>query len=160
MTRLPRTVLSVLMILTAACSRVAAAPSAELSGSAGMGSAAGGSVLQESFFSEALGVRKALVVYLPPSYSRKTARRYPVAYYLHGLSGAQADWVSKGGIDAVADSLYANGTPEMILVMPDGDDGWYTTWVRQFSYRTCTDTLKVEAPDRYCVEHERYDDYV
>jgi S-formylglutathione hydrolase FrmB len=119
-----------------------------------------GSVHEDTFFSSALGVRKHVVIYLPPSYAADTTRRYPVAYYLHGLSGTETDWVSKGSIDAAADSLFAFGTPEMILVMPDGDDGWYTTWVNQVAYRTCADTLHSEAPDRYCVEHERYGDYI
>lgn len=119
-----------------------------------------GSVHEDVFFSDALGVRKHVVVYLPPSYSRDTDRRFPVAYYLHGLFGSETDWVSKGSIDVTADSLFAAGTPAMILVMPDGDDGWYTTWADQVSYRTCADTLHVEAPDRYCVEHQRYDDYI
>jgi len=111
------------------------------------------------FFSGALGVRKHVVVYLPPSYGTDTTRRYPVAYYLHGLFGTETDWVSKGSIDVTADSLFAAGTPQMIIVMPDGDDG-YTTWVNQVGYRACADTLHVEAPDRYCVERERYDEYV
>jgi S-formylglutathione hydrolase FrmB len=119
-----------------------------------------GAVHEDVFFSEALGVRKHLMVYLPPSYTRDSARRFPVAYYLHGLFGAEADWVAKGGIDVTADSLFAAGTPEMILVMPDGDDGWYTTWVDQVGFRACADTLHVEAPERYCVEHQRYDDYI
>jgi len=119
-----------------------------------------GSVHEDRFFSTALGVDKHLVVYLPPSYATDTSKRYPVAFYLHGLAGAEADWVAKGSIDVTADSLFASGTPEMIVVMPDGDDGWYTTWVNQIAYRTCADTLHVEAPDRYCVEHQRYDDYI
>ena len=81
-------------------------------------------------------------------------------FYLHGLFGSETDWLSKGSIDIVADSLFAAGTREMIVVMPDGDDGWYTTWTRQVAYGTCADTVHVEAPDRYCVEHERYDDYI
>jgi len=112
------------------------------------------------FYSPSLGVRKHVVVYLPPSYGTDSTRRYPVAYYLHGLSGAETDWVSKGSIDVTSDSLFASGTPEMIVVMPDGDDGWYTTWENQLAYRTCADTLHNESPERYCVEHERYDDYI
>jgi S-formylglutathione hydrolase FrmB len=119
-----------------------------------------GSVHEDQFFSSALGVNKHLVVYLPPSYGVRSARRYPVAYYLHGLSGSEADWVSKGAIDGAADSLFAAGVPEMIIVMPDGDDGWYTNWTAEVPYATCADTLHGEAPDRYCAEHERYDDYV
>ena len=119
-----------------------------------------GSVHEDVFFSDALGVRKHVMVYLPPSYSRDSGRRFPVAYYLHGLFGGEADWVAKGGIDATADSLFAAGAPEMILVMPDGDDGWYTTWTDQVGFRSCADTLHVEAPGRYCVEHQRYDEYI
>jgi S-formylglutathione hydrolase FrmB len=119
-----------------------------------------GTVHEDTFLSTALGVRKHVVVYLPPSYATDSTRRYPVAYYLHGLSGTETDWVSKGSLDATADSLFAAGTPEMIVVMPDGDDGWYTTWANQLAYRTCADTLRNEAPERYCVEHERYDDYI
>ena len=55
-----------------------------------------------------------MFVYLPPSYGRDPGRRYPVAYYLHGLYGSEADWLSKGNIDAAADSLFAHGTPESI----------------------------------------------
>jgi putative tributyrin esterase len=119
-----------------------------------------GIVREESFFSNALGVQKHALVYVPPSYSRETTRRYPVVYYLHGLSGSEADWMAKGNINVVADSLFNAGTPEMIVVMPDGDDGWYTTWIRQLAFRTCADTLHNEAPDRFCVGHERYDEYI
>jgi len=68
--------------------------------------------------------------------------------------------VAKGGIDAVADSLFNRATPEMIVVMPDGDDGWYTTWVNQLDYRTCADTVHSEAASSYCVNHQRYDEYI
>jgi putative tributyrin esterase len=157
---MPRRLLQSLFIattvLTTACS---SAVVLHASGSPNAATASG-TVVEASFLSEALGVQKHVLVYLPPSYNRDTTRRYPVAYYLHGLSGAEADWVAKGNIDGVADSLFKTGLPEMIIVMPDGDDGWYTTWVRQVSFRTCADTLRGEAPDRYCVEHQRYDDYI
>src|SRR3954470_24533315 len=119
-----------------------------------------GSVHQDVFFSPSLGVTKRLYVYLPPSYGREPSRRYPVAYYLHGLYGSETDWLSKGNIDAAADSLFASGTPETIIVLPDGDDGWYTTWVAPVGYNTCADTLHSEAPSRYCVPQARYDDYI
>ncbi len=119
-----------------------------------------GTVREDLFLSAALGSAKHLVVYLPPSYAHDTSQRYPVAYYLHGLSGAESDWVAKGGIDAAADSLFNRGTPEMIIVMPDGDDGWYTTWTNQLDYGACADTVHAEAPLSYCVRHQRYDDYI
>ena len=121
---------------------------------------AAGTVHEDTFFSEALGVAKHLAIYLPPSYAREPNRRFPVAYYLHGLGGSETDWLSRAGIDIVADSLIAAGSPEMIVVMPDGDDGWYTTWTDQLDYKTCADTVRGEAPSRYCVAHQRYDDYV
>ena len=119
-----------------------------------------GSVHQDVFFSPALGVTKRLYVYLPPSYGRDASRRYPVAYYLHGLYGSETDWLAKGSIDAVADSLFTHGTPEAIIVLPDGDDGWYTTWVAPVGFRTCAATLHSESPSRYCVAQPRYDDYI
>lgn len=122
--------------------------------------AAAGSVHEDAFFSPSLGVRKHVVVYLPPSYGRDSTRRYSVAYYLHGLSGTETDWLSKGSIDVAADSLAQAGAPEMIIVLPDGDDGWYTSWTDPVPYATCADTLHVEAADRYCVVNARYDDYI
>jgi len=119
-----------------------------------------GSVHQDVFYSQALGVTKRLFVYLPPSYGREPERRYPVAYYLHGLSGSEGDWLSKGNIDGAADSLFAHGVPEAILVLPDGDDGWYTTWIAPSGYRACADTLHNESPSRYCVAQAHYDDYI
>jgi S-formylglutathione hydrolase FrmB len=120
-----------------------------------------GQVRIEGFFSAALGARKHYVVYLPPSYARQTHRRFPVAYYLHGLTGNEGDWVTLGGIDRIADSLVGAGMPEMILVMPDGDDGWYTNWETPRGFAACmTDTLVSRAATTYCVERERYDDYL
>lgn len=121
---------------------------------------ASGTVHEDVLFSQALGVRKHAVVYLPASYGRDSTRRYPVVYYLHGLSGTETDWLSKGSIDVAADSLAQSGAPEMIVVLPDGDDGWYTTWVDPVPYATCADSLHVEAPDRYCVVNARYDEYI
>jgi putative tributyrin esterase len=119
-----------------------------------------GAVHGDAFFARALGVTKHFVVYLPPSYERQAQRRYPVAYYLHGLSGRESDWTSVGGIDAVADSLINAGMPEIIIVMPDGDDSWYSAWVDPLPYQTCLDSLRREAPERACVKTFRYDEYI
>ncbi len=120
-----------------------------------------GEVRFASFFSPALGVEKHFVVYLPPSYARQARRRFPVAYYLHGLTGNEGDWVTLGAIDRVADSLIARGMPEMILVMPDGDDGWYTNWAEERSFAACmADTTVRSRSTTSCTERERYEDYV
>jgi enterochelin esterase-like enzyme len=118
-------------------------------------------VLVDTLRSQSLGVRKQLVVYLPPSYAAHPARRYPVAYYLHGAWGDEWDWARKGRLPQVMDSLVAAGGPEMIVVMPDGDDGWYTTWNTLPSLDACRrDTTRRERAESYCVPWTRYDDYV
>src|SRR5437899_3240900 len=131
---LMRIVTTAALTLAASCAQIGAAMKSAIANAAA-NPVPTGTVHEDVFLSPSLGVRKHLVVYLPPSYGRDTTRRYPVAYYLHGLSGTETDWLSKGSIDAVADSLFARGTPETIIVLPDGDDGWYTTWVDQVSAR-------------------------
>ncbi len=120
-----------------------------------------GTVTVDSFRSSALGVRKDYLVYLPPSYHAEPERRFPVAYYLHGAWGSEDDWVQKGGLDVVMDSLVAAGMPEMIVVMPDGDDGFYTTWAGVYLRRLCPARADLREPAaRYCVRDPRYDEYV
>jgi S-formylglutathione hydrolase FrmB len=48
----------------------------------------------------------------------------------------------------------------MIVVMPDGDDGWYANWADPIPYRACADTTRTESPNRYCVQRPDYEDYV
>jgi putative tributyrin esterase len=121
-----------------------------------------GRVVTDSLWSQALGIRKHVVVWLPPSYARSPARRYPVAYYLHGVSGAETDWVRLGHLDATLDSLVAAGVPEMIVVMPDGDDGWWTTWNWLGDYTACRRDrpARAEPAATWCVPWPHYDDYV
>jgi S-formylglutathione hydrolase FrmB len=120
-----------------------------------------GTVRVERFFAPSLGVTKHYLVYLPPSYESQPKRRYPVAYYLHGLSGNESDWVSLAAIDVIADSLIAGGMPELILVMPDGDDGWYTNWAVPRRYEACpADTIVRMTAATYCVRTPRYTDYI
>jgi S-formylglutathione hydrolase FrmB len=120
-----------------------------------------GDVRPDTMWSSALGVRKRLLVYLPPSYAREPGRRYPVAYYLHGAWGAEDNWVTLGRIDGTLDSLIAAGMPEMIVVLPDGDDGWYTTWNALNNTPACrADTARREPAQTYCVPWPKYDEYV
>jgi S-formylglutathione hydrolase FrmB len=119
-----------------------------------------GTVRGDAFESRALGVRKHFMIYLPPGYDAARSRRYPVAYYLHGLGGRESDWLAVGAIDAVADSLIGSGMRETIIVMPDGDDSWYSAWVDPQPHAACVDSLVREAPERGCVRRARYDDYV
>jgi S-formylglutathione hydrolase FrmB len=115
----------------------------------------------DTLWSPSLGTRKQFVVYLPPSYDREPGRRYPVAYYLHGLWGNEWNWVRQGGLAVVMDSLVAAGGPEMVVVMPDGDDSWYTTWNALLTAADCQrDTTRREPAESYCVPWQHYDEYV
>ena len=96
-----------------------------------------GTVADIRFWSQMLGTTKHARVYLPPSYATGE-KRYPVAYYLHGASGSEADWSTQGRLGATMDSLVASGMPELIVVMPDGDDGWYTTWNALGNFSECS----------------------
>ena len=129
-----------------------------------------GRVRLDSLQSLGLGVRKRFVVYLPPSYNKESARRYPVVYYLHGAGEGEWAWVRRGNIDFVADSLASRHVAELIIVMPDGDDGYYTTWPDSTQYAVgyaeCRrahawwSRLWREESRDYCVPRPRYDDYV
>jgi len=120
-----------------------------------------GMVVTDTLWSQSLGTRKSVVIYLPPSYASQSDRRYPVAYYLHGLGGRETDWTSHGHMDTVLDSLIAGGMQEMIIVMPDGDDGWYTTWNSLADQAACRrNTSRRESAETYCVAWRHYDDYI
>jgi S-formylglutathione hydrolase FrmB len=73
-------------------------------------------------------VRRTLI-YLPPSYGRDPARRYPVLYLLHGATSLPEEWVdgSYQGLDlrvAVDSLVSASAIPELIVVMPDADNAF------------------------------------
>ena len=102
------------------------------------------------------------MLWLPPSYASQPQRRYPVAYYLHGAFGDENNWINQGRLGATLDSLVATGMPEMIVVMPDGDDGFYSTWNFLGDWPGCRRTRppNAEPADSYCVPWPHYDDYI
>ena len=59
-------------------------------------------------------------VVLPVSYSTQQQKRYPVIYLLHGLTGHFTNWTDMAKLGEYA------GKYEMIIVTPEGGDGWYT----------------------------------
>ncbi|MCU0616283.1 MAG: esterase family protein [Gemmatimonadaceae bacterium] len=131
----------------------AASPSAALPPS--------GVVRTDTVWSQSLGTTKRLVLYLPPSYARDTSARFPVLFYLHGVSGDEDNWVRHARLHLVMDSLVATGAPEAIIAMPDGDDSWYTTWAALPDLPGCRrDTARRESADQYCVPWPHYDDYI
>lgn len=120
-----------------------------------------GSIVRDSLWSPSLGATKRVVVLLPPSYADEPRQRYPVVYYLHGMWGSERDWADQGRIGTVADSLVARGMPEVIIVLPDGDNGYYTNWATNGSVNECRASPPVDEPaSTYCVPTPRYEDYI
>lgn len=144
--------------------RVAVACGVALSATGGSAQRADRGTLDTlTFWSQSLGTRKRAVVWLPPSYATSPGTRFPSLYYLHGLWGSETDWTKQGHLDATLDSLTAAGLPGMVVVMPDGDDGWYTTWNRLIDISVCRRDFvprEGERVESYCVPWPRYDDYI
>jgi len=59
-------------------------------------------------------------VVLPADYESARTTRYPVLYLLHGLTGHYSDWVARTNVADYASEY------RLIVVMPEGNDGWYT----------------------------------
>ena len=82
-------------------------------------------VLEEAFFSPALGRDMTYLIYLPPGYYSSPNQHYPVLYMLHGLGASRFHWV-RDGIFPTATSLIASGEiPPMIIVTPEGERGYW-----------------------------------
>jgi S-formylglutathione hydrolase FrmB len=79
-----------------------------------------------AFESRLVGAALPYNVVLPPGYDLKSSAqtRYPVVYLLHGLDGSAHDWVSSHVHLADYAARYS-----MIIVVPEGKDGWYTDGV-------------------------------
>jgi S-formylglutathione hydrolase FrmB len=115
-----------------------------------------------SFASDALGVRKDYVIYLPAGYDSEPGTRWPVFYYLHGLTGDETNWTLGGDMQGAADKLALRA----IVVMPDGDDGFYADAVGpDYDYDACMkDGTGLFVPDadkaKTCVVHRKYETYI
>jgi len=72
------------------------------------------------FQSGLLGRTLPYNVILPRDYETSPATRYPVLYLLHGLFGHYSDWITKTNVADYAAQY------RMIVVMPEGNNGWYT----------------------------------
>lgn len=83
---------------------------------------AASSVITESHYSTVLNRTMNYNVYLPPSYSTDTTKKYPVMYLLHGMGGSYNDWKNMG-MQSIVDRA---GGKEMVIIMPDGlNDAFY-----------------------------------
>lgn len=81
---------------------------------------ANGRVETIRFQSKLVGAALPYNVILPTDYDTSPTTRYPVLYLLHGLTGHYSDWASRSNVADYAQQY------RMIVVMPEGNDGWYT----------------------------------
>jgi S-formylglutathione hydrolase FrmB len=86
------------------------------------GQGAGTRVETIQFKSKLVGQTLPYSVVLPEDYASpaRRAQAYPVLYLLHGLSGHYSNWLAKTKLAEYAAQY------RMIIVTPEGNDGWYT----------------------------------
>ena len=74
------------------------------------------------FESKLVGKALPYNVVLPPLYDAPQTRatKYPVVYLLHGLAGSANDWVARTRLVEHAAAY------RLIIVTPEGQNGWYT----------------------------------
>ena len=111
--------------------------------------------------SQALGVDKTFLVYVPAGYDDAPAKRWPVFYYLHGLTSPETEWVQVGKLDEAADTLHLGA----LVVMPDADDGFYIDSATPIDYDACmrdgTGLFDTQADhDSTCVHRRAYETYI
>ena len=83
-----------------------------------------GRFLEMTFYSRALAREMPYYLYLPPDYD-DSSRAYPVLYLLHGASGDFAEWPAIGLIDQLDQAIQFHEVEPFIVVMPQGDFGYW-----------------------------------
>lgn len=68
---------------------------------------------------EGNAVDRDALVFLPPSYAKQKARRFPVVYALHGYSIGAEQWSKEIVVPQTIEGAFANGAQEVIVVLPD-----------------------------------------
>lgn len=77
-----------------------------------------GKVETVEYDSKTVGIKRRMVVYTPPGYSKDN--KYPVLYLLHGIGDTETGW-TKNDAHVVLDNLHADkAVVPMIVVMPNG----------------------------------------
>jgi S-formylglutathione hydrolase FrmB len=76
------------------------------------------------FRSETLGRTMPYSIYLPPDYAT-SAKRYPVLYMLHGMSGTKEEWAQYGIFTAADRMIRAHEIRPLIIVLPQGDQAYW-----------------------------------
>lgn len=97
----------------------AAFPAAPVGFDARRENVARGKIETVEYDSKSIGVRRKMMIYTPPGYSKEN--QYPVFYLLHGIGDEEGDWSKKGAAADILDNLYADKRiVPMIVVMPNG----------------------------------------
>ena len=99
------------------------------------------SVQTVQFQSKLVNTTLAYNVILPSDYRSSTATRYPVLYLLHGFAGHYSDWVTHTNVADYATQY------RMIVVTPEGNNGWYTDSVSVATDKYESYILKELIPD-------------
>lgn len=116
---------------------------------------------KHSFHSTSLGVAKSYYIYLPATYESEPYRRWPVLYLLHGMTQDETAWPMQGQLGPIAD---AAAFPA-IVVMPDGDNSFYSNAATPTKYQACLATGAGLLDPRVdhataCVRTPNYEDYI
>ncbi len=81
-----------------------------------------GTIAYVHYYSKSLGATNQAVVYLPPSYQKEQARKYPVFYLISGTTDTEEVYYKVGRANYILDNLIAEGkAEEMIIVLPYGN---------------------------------------
>lgn len=68
---------------------------------------------------EGNAVDRAVIVFLPPDYSKDPQKHYPVLYALHGYSIGAEQWTHEIHVPQTLEGAFAKGARQMIVVLPD-----------------------------------------
>ena len=118
-------------------------------------------VTKHSFQSASLGVAKTYYIYLPTNYDSELTRQWPVLYLLHGMTQDETAWSLQGRLGAIADAAAF----QAIVVMPDGDNSFYSNSATPMNYQTCLAKGSGLLDPRVdhataCVRTPKYEDYI
>src|SRR5215203_688903 len=111
----------------------------------------GGILREDTVSSTALGREMKYRVLLPAGYDT-SPKRYAVLYLLHGLDGNYTDWTMRTNL-----AEYSRSFP-LIIVMPDGENSWYTNTLdgaSKFESYITTD-LPADVVRKYRTINSRY----
>jgi enterochelin esterase family protein len=82
-----------------------------------------GTLHYERFYSRSQQRTRGAVIYTPPGYEPRSARRYPVIVLLSGTPGDETDWTSGGGsVEIMLDNLIAEGRMVAAIVVMHASD--------------------------------------